>query len=75
MFEDEDASRVTVAMVNGKAYWVYDNAMWETEVNEDGEPVFAPQRTNDAELLTFHEPTGASLMAVDRKKKNEEVES
>lgn len=42
-------------------------------VNEDGEPVYTPQRTKDAEALTFHEPTGASLMAMDRKKKNEDV--
>ena len=42
-------------------------------VNEDGEPVFTPQRTKDATALTFHEPTGASLMAMDRKKKNEDV--
>lgn len=42
-------------------------------VNEDGEPVFTPQRRKDATALTFHEPTGASLMAMDRKKKNEDV--
>lgn len=42
-------------------------------VSEDGEPTFTPQRTKDATPLTFHEPTGASLMAMDRKKKNEDV--
>ena len=42
-------------------------------INEDGEPVFTPQRTKDAAALTFHEPTGASLMAMDRKKRNEDV--
>ena len=42
-------------------------------VNEDFEPVYTPQRTKDADSLTFHEPTGASLMAMDRKKKNEDV--
>lgn len=42
-------------------------------INEDGEPVFTPQRSKDAQALTFHEPTGASLMAMDRKKKNEDV--
>lgn len=42
-------------------------------VNDNGEPVFTPQRTKDAEPLTFHEPTGASLMAMDRKKKTEDV--
>lgn len=42
-------------------------------INDNGEPVFTPQRTKDAEPLTFHEPTGASLMAMDRKKKTEDV--
>ncbi len=42
-------------------------------INEDSEPVYTPQRTKDADPLTFHEPTGASLMAMDRKKKNEDV--
>jgi len=42
-------------------------------VNDNGEPVFTPQRIKDADALTFHEPTGASLMAMDRKKKTEDV--
>lgn len=42
-------------------------------ISEDGEPVFTPRRTKDVPALTFHEPTGASLMAMDRKKKNEDV--
>lgn len=42
-------------------------------VNDKDEPVFTPQRTNDAAAITFHEPTGASLMAMDRKKKTEDV--
>lgn len=42
-------------------------------VNDSGEPVFTPQRTNDAEAITFYEPTGASLMAMDRKKKTEDI--
>ena len=42
-------------------------------VKDNGEPVFTPQRTNDAEPIVFHEPTGASLMAMDRKKKTEDM--
>lgn len=42
-------------------------------VNDNGEPVYTPARTKDADALTFHEPTGASLMAMDRKKKTEDV--
>ena len=42
-------------------------------IKDSGEPVFTPQRTNDADAITFHEPTGASLMAMDRKKKTEDI--
>lgn len=42
-------------------------------VNDNGEPVFTPQRTKDVDAITFHEPTGASLMAMDRKKKTEDI--
>lgn len=42
-------------------------------INDNGEPVFTPQRTKDVEPITFHEPTGASLMAMDRKKKTEDI--
>lgn len=57
MFEDDedDSTRVTVAMVNGKAYWVWDNTMWETEVDEDGEPDRAAARPIDTENMTFQE--------------------
>lgn len=41
-------------------------------INEDGEPIFTPQR-EDGEAITFHEPTGAALMAMDRKKQSEEI--
>ncbi len=42
-------------------------------INDIGEPVFTPKRTKDADAITFYEPTGASLMAMDRKKKTEDV--
>lgn len=42
-------------------------------INEEGEPTFTPQRTKDAAPVTFTEPTGASLMAMDRKKKSEDI--
>jgi hypothetical protein len=42
-------------------------------INDQGEPTYTPQRTKDAEPITFYEPTGASLMAMDRRKKNEDV--
>lgn len=42
-------------------------------INDNGEPVFTPQRTKDADPITFFEPTGASLMAMDRKKKTEDI--
>lgn len=42
-------------------------------VNEDGEPVYTPHRTKDATPITFSEPSGSALMAMDRKKKDHDV--
>lgn len=42
-------------------------------INDNGEPVFTPQGISDANPITFREPTGASLMAMDRKKRTEDV--
>lgn len=42
-------------------------------VNDNGEPIFTPQRSEESKPITFHEPTGASLMAMDRKKKSEDI--
>ena len=57
MFEDDepDETRVTVAMVNGKAYWVWENTMWETEVDEDGEPDKAAARPIDTDDMSFQQ--------------------
>ena len=43
--------------------------------NDDGEAVYTPQHKNTKhkEPITFHERTGASLMAMDGKKKNHDV--
>lgn len=43
-------------------------------VNDDGCPVFTPQRAEgDVNPITFYEPTGATYMAMDRKKKTEDM--
>lgn len=42
-------------------------------VNDRGEPVFTPQVSKRTEPLTFHEPGGASLMAMDGRKKGHDV--
>ena len=44
-------------------------------VNEKGEAVYTPQneRSKHSEAITFHERTGASLMAMDGKKKGHDV--
>lgn len=43
-------------------------------VNDKGEMVFTPIRSDwDDEPITFHEHTGSSLMALDGKKKNQDV--
>ena len=41
--------------------------------NDDGLPVYAPQRSDIPNALTFHEQTGAHLMAMDRKKDGQNV--
>ena len=38
MREDEGDHRVTVAIANGKAYWVWENAFWVANVDENNEP-------------------------------------
>lgn len=40
----------------------------QLHVNGEGEPVFAPN--DGGKEITFHEPTGADIMAMDRVKKN-----
>jgi hypothetical protein len=42
-------------------------------VSDKGEPIYTPQRTNDAQAITFYEATGSALMAMDRKKKTEDI--
>ena len=44
-------------------------------INDDGEAVFTPQnpKSRYKEAITFHERTGASIMAMDGKKKNQDV--
>ena len=44
-------------------------------VNDDGEAVYTPRnaRSKYTDAITFHERTGASLMAMDGKKKNHDV--
>ena len=44
-------------------------------VNDNGEAVYTPQRSASKykEAITFHERTGAALMAMDGKKKNHDV--
>lgn len=42
-------------------------------ISDVGEPRYVPQRTKGIEPITFREPTGASLMAMDLKKKNADI--
>lgn len=41
-------------------------------INEDGEPVYTPQKL-DIDPITFYEPEGATFLEMDRKKKTAEV--
>lgn len=42
-------------------------------IDGNGIPVYTPQRSANCEPITFYEPTGASLMAMDRKKTGADV--
>lgn len=42
-------------------------------INDKGEPVFTPQRKAGVGPITFHCPTGAALMEVDKKKEGHDV--
>lgn len=43
-------------------------------INENGEPVFTPSTVEiDGGVITFYEPSGASYMAMDSKKKGHDV--
>jgi hypothetical protein len=43
------------------------------EVNENGEPVVHPRTTEDKTPIVFREPTGATIMAMDQKRKDHDV--
>lgn len=40
-------------------------------ISENGEPVFTPQ--TGGEPITFHEPTGATILAIDKAKKGQDA--
>ncbi len=42
-------------------------------INDNGEPVYSPKNISLDAPLTFHERTGASIIAMDGKKKNSSV--
>ena len=54
MEEDYD-KKVTVALAYGKAYWVWENAMWVTTVDENNEPDRDAAKIIDTEKMNFHE--------------------
>jgi hypothetical protein len=42
-------------------------------INDNGEPAFTPKMSENSKPLVFKEPTGAALMAMDRRKSNESM--
>lgn len=43
-------------------------------IDEEGQPIYTPQRAGvDVNSITFYEPTGASYIAMDRKKAGEDM--
>jgi len=54
---------------NAKAIFLRAVMAGSLVVNDDGEPVFRPTTVEGAEPITFHEPEGANLMAMDTQKR------
>ena len=46
---------MNVAIAHGKAYWVWESAMWVTDVDENGEPIRDAAKIVDTEDMSFHE--------------------
>ena len=42
-------------------------------INDIGEPEFTPQLSDNTTPIVFHEPTGASLLAMDKAKKSADI--
>lgn len=42
-------------------------------INDNGEPIYTPQKSPSSDPIVFHERTGASVIAMDGKKKNQQV--
>jgi len=55
MIEDEGDRRVTVAIANGRAYWVWDNTFWVANVDENNEPDRDSAVPLETENMSFHE--------------------
>ena len=55
MIDDDPDKKVTVALAYGKAYWVWESAMWVTSVDEFGEPDRDAAKIVDTEKMSFHE--------------------
>ena len=76
---DIDAARMDTedltAFEKQKSKIVREIARGNLVINDNGEAVFTPsnKKSKYKEAITFHERTGASLMATDGKKKNQDA--
>ena len=55
MTDDEDDEKVTVAIANGRAYWVWNNTFWISNVDENNEPDRDSAIPSETEEMSFHE--------------------
>ena len=53
--EEDDGPKVTVAIANGKAYWVWDNSFWVADVDENNEPNRDSAMPLQTEDMSFQE--------------------
>lgn len=52
---DDELFSLRVAMIDGKAYWVHDNVFYQTDIDEDGEPMFDDAEPIDTASLSEYE--------------------
>lgn len=54
-FEEGNEESVTVAIVGGRAFWVHENAMWTTDLDDEGMPIREHAKHVETENMNFED--------------------
>lgn len=78
LVEKTDSSKLDAedskALANVKATILSAMRRGSLVIDQEGRPVFTPQKEDNGAPLVFHEPTGAELMAMDKAKPGAGIE-